>query len=57
MRRPERFEISVSSAVKWLRSWHDHGVSAAKPCGVAFLFWKTMQIEYLRSLPSSRTEP
>jgi len=20
-------------AVKWLRSWHDHGVSAAKPCG------------------------
>ena len=25
--------------------------------GVAFLFWKTMQIEYLRSLPSSRTEP
>jgi transposase len=29
----ERFEISVSSAVKWLRTWHDHGVSAAKPCG------------------------
>ena len=29
----ERFEISVSSAVKWLRAWHDHGVSAAKPCG------------------------
>jgi transposase len=29
----ERFEISASSAVKWLRAWHDHGVSAAKPRG------------------------
>jgi transposase len=29
----ERFEISVSSAVKWLRAWRDHGVSGAKPCG------------------------
>src|SRR6266540_6718779 len=29
----ERFEISISSAIKWLRAWHDHGVAAAKLCG------------------------
>jgi transposase len=29
----ERFEISASSAVKWLQAWHDHGVSAPKPRG------------------------
>jgi transposase len=29
----DRFEISISSAVKWLRSWQDHGRSAAKPRG------------------------
>ena len=29
----ERFEISASSAVKWLQSWYDHGVAAPKPRG------------------------
>lgn len=29
----ERFEISPSSAVKWLQSWHHHGVAAPKPRG------------------------
>jgi transposase len=29
----ERFEISASSAVKWLQRWRDHGVCAAKPRG------------------------
>jgi transposase len=29
----ERFEISASSAVKWLQAWHDHGVAAPKPRG------------------------
>src|SRR6266487_1071820 len=29
----ERFEISASSAVRWLQAWRDHGVAAAKPCG------------------------
>jgi transposase len=29
----ERFEISASSAVKWLQRWCDHGVCAPKPRG------------------------
>src|SRR6476660_3237035 len=29
----ERFEISASSAVRWLQAWHDDGVAAARPCG------------------------
>lgn len=29
----ERFEISASSAVKWLQRWRDHGVCAPKPRG------------------------
>jgi len=29
----ERFEISASSAVKWLQGWRDHGVCAPKPRG------------------------
>jgi transposase len=29
----ERFEISASSAVKWLQRWRDHGVRAPKPRG------------------------
>jgi transposase len=29
----ERFEISASSAVKWLQRWRDHGMCAPKPCG------------------------
>jgi transposase len=29
----ECFEISPSSAVKWLQAWHDHGVCAPKPRG------------------------
>lgn len=29
----ERFEISASSAVKWLQSWNAHGLSAPKPRG------------------------
>ena len=29
----ERFELSPSSAVRWLQRWRDHGVCAPKPCG------------------------
>lgn len=29
----ERFEISASTAVKWLQRWRDHGVCAPKPRG------------------------
>src|SRR5512144_1176924 len=29
----ERFEISASSAVKWLQRWRDHWVCAPKPRG------------------------
>jgi transposase len=29
----ERFEVSASSAVKWLRRWHETGSVAAKPTG------------------------
>jgi transposase len=29
----ERFEISPSSAVRWLQHWRDHGVCAPKPRG------------------------
>jgi transposase len=29
----ERFEISASSAVKWLQRWHETGSVAAKPTG------------------------
>jgi Homeodomain-like domain-containing protein len=29
----ERFEISPSSAVRWLQRWRDHGVCAPKPRG------------------------
>ncbi len=29
----ERFEISISSAVKWLRTWQERGLSAPKPRG------------------------
>ena len=29
----ERFEISASSAVKWLKQWRDHGIRAPKPRG------------------------
>jgi hypothetical protein len=29
----ERFEISASSAVKWLQRWRHHGVRAPKPRG------------------------
>jgi transposase len=29
----ERFEISASTAVKWLQRWRDHGVCVAKPRG------------------------
>ena len=28
-----RFEVAVATAVRWLRAWHDEGLSAAKPCG------------------------
>ena len=28
-----RFEVAVATAVRWLRAWHDEGVTAAKPCG------------------------
>jgi transposase len=28
-----RFEVAVATAVRWLRTWHDEGLSAAKPCG------------------------
>ena len=29
----ERFGISPSAAVKWLRAWQDHGLCAPKPTG------------------------
>jgi transposase len=29
----ERFEVSVSSAVKWLQRWHESGSAAPKPRG------------------------
>jgi transposase len=29
----ERFEVSVSSAVRWLQSWQNEGVCTAKPRG------------------------
>ena len=29
----ERFEVSVSSAVKWLQRWHENGSAASKPRG------------------------
>ena len=29
----ERFEVSASSAVKWLQRWHETGSVAAKPTG------------------------
>ena len=29
----ERFEISASSAIKWLQCWRDHGVCTPKPRG------------------------
>ena len=28
---PARFPVSIATAVRWLRSWRDDGVSAAKP--------------------------
>ena len=28
-----RFEVAVATAVRWLRAWHDHGITAAKPFG------------------------
>jgi transposase len=29
----ERFEVSASSAVKWMQRWHETGSVAAKPTG------------------------
>jgi len=29
----ERFEVSVSSAIKWLQRWHESRSAAPKPCG------------------------
>ena len=29
----ERFEVSASSAVKWMQRWHENGSVAAKPSG------------------------
>lgn len=29
----ERFDVSASSAVKWLQSWEREGRCAPKPCG------------------------
>jgi transposase len=29
----ERFEVSPSTVIKWLRRWHDHGSAAAMPSG------------------------
>ena len=33
VKRPSAFEISPSSAVRWLQRWRDHGVCAPKPRG------------------------
>ena len=29
----ERFEVSASSAIKWMQRWHETGSVAAKPSG------------------------
>ena len=29
----ERFEVSPSTVINWLRRWHDHGGAAAMPSG------------------------
>src|SRR5262245_50910684 len=52
----ERFEISASSAVKWLQRWRDYGGVRRNRAAVAVLFWRTMASAPLPWLPSNRTE-
>ena len=51
----ERFEVSVSSAVKWLQRWRESGSAAPKPREAAFLHWKGTWREYWLWLPNSPT--
>jgi hypothetical protein len=51
----ERFEVSVSSAVKWLQRWRESRNAAPKPRGEAFLRWKSSPARSWLWLPNSRT--
>ena len=37
----DRFDVSASSAVKWLQRWEETGSIAARPTGGVFRRWKT----------------
>jgi hypothetical protein len=50
----ERFEVSASSAIKWMQRWHETGSIAAKPPGGAYLRWRSTRTFCWRGLPSNR---
>ena len=42
----ERFKVGVSTAIKWVRAWRDHGRSVAKP--------KKKSRQFLPNLPTPK---
>ncbi len=42
----ERFEVSVSSTVKWLQRWRESRSAAPKPREEAYLRWRSVQRGY-----------
>jgi transposase len=51
----ESFNLSPSSAVKWLQRWRNTGSAKAKPSGGAHRRWKRTRNGSWLWLPSSRT--
>ncbi len=51
----ERFDISVSSAVKWLQCWSKSCSAAPNRAGGVCLRWKRTRSEFWLSLPNGRT--
>jgi transposase len=50
----ERFEVSVSSAVRWMQRFVRFGSVAAKPSAAARRRWKRMRLGFSNWLPSIR---
>jgi len=48
------FEISVSSAIRWVKRWREEGSSEPKPRGAAVLSWTSTRIGSLLSWPSTK---
>ena len=50
----ERFEVSVSSAVRWMQRFVRFGSVAAKPSEAAHRRWKRMRLGFSNWSPSIR---